>query len=163
MQTENRSKLPAQTTRRQNVPKQRRRAARASKEGAAVVQRSSRPQHFDLTPDIRRGEEIMTEYVGPNYVGTFPNVPFYLLPTTNVVRSGPINPANLSCLNIIGGFTVTIQAAGLVNTQTLLIVATGGVAAKLKLDNNGTISGQSVYTLNPGTVLLVAFDGTNLS
>ena len=105
----------------------------------------------------------MTEYVGPNYVGTLPNVPFYLLPTTNVLRSGSINPANLSCLNIIGGFAVTLQAAGLVKTQTLLIVATGGVAATLKLDNGGTIGGQSVYTLNPGTVLLAGFDGTNLS
>jgi hypothetical protein len=105
----------------------------------------------------------MTEYVGPNYVGTLPNVPFYLLPTANILRSGPINPANLSCLNIIGGFALTIKSSGLMNTQTLLIVATGGVAATLKLDNGGTISGQSIYTLKPGTILLVQFDGTNLN
>ena len=105
----------------------------------------------------------MTEYVGPNYRGHLPQSYLYLLPTANVLRSGPINPANLSCLNIIGGFAVTIQAAGLVTTQTLLIVATGGVAAKLKLDNGGSVSGQSIYTLKPGTLLLVAFDGTNLN
>ncbi len=105
----------------------------------------------------------MTEYVGPNYQGHLPQSYLFLLPTANVLRSGPINPANLSCLNIIGGFAVTIQAAGLVTTQTLLIVATGGVAAKLKLDNGGSVSGQSIYTLKPGTLLLVAFDGTNLN
>ncbi len=105
----------------------------------------------------------MTEYVGPNYQGHLPQSYLYLLQTMNVLRSGPVNPANLSCLNVIGGFAVTIQAAGLVTTQTLLIVATGGVPATLKLDNNGTISGKSIYTLNPGTLLLVAFDGTNLN
>jgi hypothetical protein len=45
----------------------------------------------------------------------------------------------------------------------LLLVATGGVPATLRLDNNGTIAGQNVYTLKPGTNLLVSFDGTNLS
>jgi hypothetical protein len=105
----------------------------------------------------------MTEFVGPNYVGTLPNPAFYILPTQNVVRPGTVNPVGLGCLNLIGGFLVTIQSAGLVNTQRLLIVATGGVAATLKLDNGGTIAGQSVYTLKPGTLLLVAFDGTNLS
>ena len=105
----------------------------------------------------------MTEYVGPNYAGTLPNSYLYLLPTTTVVRSGSVNPASLSCINVIGGFAVTIQSAGLVKSQTLLIVATGGVTATLKLDNGGTISGQSVYTLKPGTLLLVAFDGTNLN
>jgi hypothetical protein len=105
----------------------------------------------------------MTQYVGSKYAGTLPNPSFYILPTQNVVRSGSINPASLSCLNIIGGFNVTIQAAGLVNTQTLLIVATGGVAATLKLDNGGTVGGQSIYTLKPGTLLLVTFDGTNLN
>jgi hypothetical protein len=77
--------------------------------------------------------------------------------------SGSINPANLSCLNIIGGFAVTLQTTGLVNGQTLLIIATGGVAATLKLDKGGTVSGQSIYTLKPGTLLLVQFDGTNLN
>lgn len=105
----------------------------------------------------------MTEFVGPNYVGTLPNPAFYILPTTNVVRPGPVNPANLGCLNIIGGFNVTIQSAGLVNNQALMIVATGGVAATLKLDNGGTVGGQSIYALKPGTLLLVQFDGTNLN
>jgi hypothetical protein len=105
----------------------------------------------------------MTEYVGPNYVGTLPNPSFYILPTANIARPGVVNPQGLSCLNIIGGFNVTIQSAGLVNSQTLLIVATGGVAATLKLDNNGTISGQNIYTIRPGTLLLVQFDGTNLN
>jgi hypothetical protein len=105
----------------------------------------------------------MTEYVGPTYAGRLPASYLYLLPTVTVLRSGTVNPSGVSCLNIIGGFAVTIQSAGLVNTQTLLIVATGGVAAMLKLDNGGTISGQSVYTLKPGTLLLVAFDGTNLN
>jgi len=101
--------------------------------------------------------------LNPPWQNNLPQSYLYLLPTANVLRSGPINPANLSCLNIIGGFNVTIQSAGLVNSQTLLIIATGGVPATLKLDNNGTISGQSVYTLKPGTLLLVRFDGTNLN
>jgi hypothetical protein len=105
----------------------------------------------------------MTEYVGPTYQGRLPQSYLYLLPTANVIRPGVVNPQGLSCLNIIGGFNVTIQSAGLVNTQALLIVATGGVAATLKLDNGGTVSGQSIYTLKPGTLLLVAFDGTNLN
>jgi hypothetical protein len=105
----------------------------------------------------------MTEYVGSLYQGHLPQSYLYLLPTANVLRSGSINPANLGCLNIIGGFAVTIQSAGLALNQTLMIVATGGVSATLKLDNNGTISGQSIYTLKPGTLLLVQFDGTNLN
>ena len=112
----------------------------------------------------------MTEYLGPrngstteSYGGTLPNPPAYVLATLNVVRSGTIDMTNLSCLNIIGGFVVTIKTSGLITNKSFYFFATGGTASKLKLDNGGTISGQSVYTLNPGTVLLVGFDGTNLS
>lgn len=105
----------------------------------------------------------MTEYAGPLYEGNLPQSYLYLLQTLNVLRPGTVNPTGLGCLNIIGGFLVTIQTAGLVNTQSLLILATGGVAATLKLDNGGTIAGQSVYVLKPGTLLQVSFDGTNLN
>ncbi len=56
-----------------------------------------------------------------------------------------------------------IQSAGLVKTQSLLIVATGGVTATIELDNGGTIAGLAPYVLNPGTVLEVVYDGTNLN
>jgi hypothetical protein len=106
------------------------------------------------------------QYVGPTFAGTIDisaTTPLYNLPTANVLRSGSVNPANLDCINIIGGFAVVLESAGFVSGQQLLIVATGGVPATLKLDNGGTIGGLGVYTLNPGTALSVTFDGTNLS
>jgi hypothetical protein len=69
----------------------------------------------------------------------------------------------LNCLNVIGGFVVTLRTSGLVTGKPFYFLATGGTACQLKLDNGGTVSGQSTYTLNPGTVLLVSFNGTNLS
>jgi hypothetical protein len=112
----------------------------------------------------------MTEHIGPrngslteNYVGTLPNPPVYILATQNVVRSGTVDMTGLNCLNIIGGFVVTIKASGLLTSKPFYFLATGGTACQLKLDNGGTVSGQSAYTLKPGTVLLVSFDGTNLS
>jgi hypothetical protein len=80
----------------------------------------------------------------------------------SVVRPGSVDLANLNCINIIGGFAVTIQSSGLVTNQVLLIVATGGVSATLQLDNGGTIAGSAVYTLNPGSALTVQFSGENL-
>ena len=56
-----------------------------------------------------------------------------------------------------------LQSASLVNTQTLLIVATGGVGAVLSLDNGGTIAGLATYLLAPGDFLSVSYDGTNLN
>ena len=103
----------------------------------------------------------MTRYIGPS--ANSPTTPVKLLPTLDVVRPGTVNPANLSCINIIGAFLVTIQSAGLVTGQRLLILATGGVSASLKLDNGGTIGGAAVYTLKPGNFLSVSYDGTNLS
>jgi len=112
----------------------------------------------------------MTEYVGPlngsltrKYAGTLPDAPVYFLATQNVVRSGVVDMTNLNCLNIIGGFVVTIKTSGLLGARRpFYFLATGGTACQLKLDNGGTISGKSIYVLNPGTVLLVSFDGTNL-
>jgi hypothetical protein len=112
----------------------------------------------------------MSEYVGPlngsltkNYAGTLPNNPAYILATQNVIRSGTVDMTGLDCLNIIGGFVVTIKTSNLLTNKSFYFFATGGTASQLKLDNGGTISGQSTYKLNPGTVLLVSFNGTNLS
>jgi len=112
----------------------------------------------------------MSQYSGPlngsltkTYEGTLPDAPAYILATKNVVRSGTVDLTGLNCLNIIGGFLVTLKTSGLLASKPFYFLSTGGVAAQLKLDNGGTISGKSIYTLNPGTVLLVAFDGANLN
>lgn len=105
----------------------------------------------------------MTEYVGPLYQGRLPENYLRLVETLDVLRSSSINPANLGCLNVIGGFNIVIQTSGLIHNQTLLIVATGGVAATLRLDSGGLVAGQSVYTLKPGTLLTASWDGTNLN
>jgi hypothetical protein len=135
-----------------------------------VIRRSF---HSTIQPSRhRQGKTKMTQFSGPSakvgvqYSGPIdvgPTTPVQLLPTVNVVRAGTVNPSNLWCINIIGGFLVTIQSAGLTTGQRLLIVATGGVSAILKLDNGGMVGGTTVYTLKPGNFLSVSFDGMNLS
>ncbi len=73
------------------------------------------------------------------------------------------DPISIDVLNIIGALVVTIKTSNLLTNKSFYFIATGGTSCQLKLDNGGTISGQSVYILKPGTVLLVAFDGTNLT
>jgi hypothetical protein len=82
----------------------------------------------------------------------------------NVLRGGVVAlPSAVAVLNIIGGFAVVIDASSLVDTQTMLLLASGGVPATVSLNNGGTIAGSQNYTLKPGNFLSVQFDGTNLN
>jgi hypothetical protein len=107
------------------------------------------------------------QYQGPTYAGNIdisPTTALNTLPTVKVQSSGKVSlPPGTSCINIIGNFNVVLQSATLVNSQTLLIVATGGVPASLSLDNGGTIATLAKYLLAPGDFLSVSYDGTNLN
>jgi hypothetical protein len=105
------------------------------------------------------------QYVGPTFAGTIdqsPTTPVFNLPTKNILRGGIVNASGMSVLNIIGAFSVVIDASTLVSSQTLLLLASGGVSASVSLSNGGTIAGSQNYTLKPGDFLNVGFDGTNL-
>jgi len=105
------------------------------------------------------------QYVGSLFAGTIDisaTTPLWNTPSKNVVRSGLVSAANLAALNIIGGLAVVIDASSMTSGQTLLIVASGGVAASVSLSNGGTVAGDANYILQPGDFLSVQFDGTNL-
>jgi hypothetical protein len=107
-------------------------------------------------------------YQGATYSGnidTSPTTALNTLPTVKVQSSGLLSlPSGTACVNIIGSFDVVLTSASFVTNQTVLIVATGGVPAKVSLDNGGTVAGiTGKYLLTPGDFLAVSFDGTNLN
>ncbi len=95
------------------------------------------------------------------------------LPTLTVGGSSAAKSVSLSltgfqCVNFIGGIgSAILQSATLGGLNTVyLFFNTGGAAAavvNLKLDNGGTIGGQSVFSLVSGQPARFAFDGTNLN
>jgi hypothetical protein len=105
------------------------------------------------------------EFSGPTFSGlvTSPTTLVQNLPTLTCVRAGLVNVSGLSCLNIICDGLVTIDASTLVNTQSLLLVATGGVVASIALSNKGTIAGSLIFKVNPGPPASLTYDGTNLN
>ena len=91
-------------------------------------------------------------------------------PTLTVSRSTAepaaksINLTGFQAVNFIAGVNAILQSASLVNTATYLFVNTQPGVVTLKLDNGGTIAGQSTpYVLAFGAPIEFAFDGTNLS
>ena len=106
------------------------------------------------------------QYVGPTFAGTIdqsPTTPVFNLPTKNILRGGTIDASSVSVLNIIGSFSIVIDTTKLITSQTLLLLASGGVSATVTLSNGGTIAGSQSYLLKPGNFLSVVFDGTNLT
>ena len=92
-------------------------------------------------------------FSGPTYsrpIDVSPTTALYNLPTVTVQQSGALNLSGITCVNVIGSFNVAVQAASLVNGQNLLIVATGGVPAKVSLFYLGIWS--TGVTFYPSTV-----------
>lgn len=112
----------------------------------------------------------MTEFVGSignhgftGRIDVSPTTPVSNLPTITVLRKSTVSVAGIYVLNLLAGVLATIQSASLVSSQKLLILATGGTQASVKLDSNGTIGGASVAIIQPGTFTIFQFDGTNLN
>jgi hypothetical protein len=91
----------------------------------------------------------------------------YQVPTITVSESGMYDFTGIQAANIFGGLNpvqgpvVTIDAATLVTTQTIVFVNTGMKPVVLRLPNGGTVGGVSDYVLMPGNVTF-QFNGTNL-
>jgi hypothetical protein len=105
------------------------------------------------------------QYVGKTFAGAInqsPTTRLNNLPTTTVRRSGTVSADSIAAINIIGGLQAVIDVTTLVTGQSLLLVATGGVAATVQLSNGATVAGSTSYILKPGNFLSVYFDGTNL-
>jgi hypothetical protein len=96
----------------------------------------------------------------------------YAVPTVNVggstaAKTASLNLTNIGCVNFTGGIgSATIQSATLIPNATYILINTAGAAANvvnLTLDNNGTIGGQSVFSLISGEPRKFQFDGANLN
>ena len=131
---------------------------------------SGLPFHFSAAVLVARSfmsKSQNRQYNGPTYSGPIdvsPTTALNTLSTVKVQSSGLLSlPSGTQCINIIGSFNVILQSASLVNNQTLLVVATGGVPTSLSLDNGGTIATFAKYLLTPGDFLSVSYDGTNLN
>jgi hypothetical protein len=127
-------------------------------------------------PNYTFKETVKVGYKDVNAIGGFSEDMtkyLYSLPTLNVSGSSANNYAvsvsfanQIQCLNFIGGVRLaTLQSATLTQQSAVYIFAntSGTFPVSLKLDNNGTIGGLSVYPLNSGTIARFTFDGTNLN
>jgi hypothetical protein len=77
-----------------------------------------------------------------------------------------ISLTGIQVVNFQSGCAALLQSVTLVKNAVYLFVYTGGAAAALvtlTLDNNGTVGGQSVYTLASGSPVRFSFDGANLA
>jgi hypothetical protein len=94
----------------------------------------------------------------------------YELPTLKIggssaAKTVSVSLANIQCVNFIGGIgSAVLQSATLVQTAQYIFINTAGAAAgvvNLALDN-GTIGGQTVYSLISGQPVRFTFSGNNL-
>src|SRR6266478_9764539 len=104
--------------------------------------------------------------IGSNPSGKLNNLP------TLVVRRSSSEPlkksisfaGNIQAVNFIAGVNAILQSATLTSNAVYLFVNSQPGVVTLRLDNGGTIAGQSTpYVLAFGAPIHFQFDGTNLN